>query len=81
MDEALFQRLKKASYGAYVRSLNSFENLCVEQAQAYFAEGDPWTFPEVYDAMERQDVEGFLREWVRPEYTAMVVIRPQEERA
>ena len=81
VDEALFQRLKKASYGAYVRSLNSFENLCVEQAQAYFAGGDPWTFPEVYDAMERQDVEGFLREWVRPEYTAMVVIRPQEERA
>lgn len=81
VDEALFQRLKKASYGAYVRSLNSFENLCVEQAQTYFTGGDPWTFPEVYDAMERQDVEAFLRDWVRPEHTALVVIQPQEEGA
>lgn len=81
VDEALFQRLKKASYGAYVRSLNSFENLCVEQAQTYFTGGDPWTFPEVYDAMERQDVEAFLQDWVRPEHAALVVIQPQEERA
>ena len=81
VDEALFQRLKKASYGAYVRSLNSFENLCVEQAQGYFAGGDPWTFPELYDTMERQDVEAFLAQWVKPEQTSLVVIRPQEERS
>ena len=32
----------------------------MEQAQGYFAGGDPWTFPELYDTMERQDVEAFL---------------------
>lgn len=36
MEEAFFQRLKKAAYGAYVRGLNSFETLCVEQAPGVF---------------------------------------------
>lgn len=78
LDEALFQRLKKAAYGAYVRGLNSFETLCVEQAQGYFAGQDPWTFPEIYDSLTRQDAEDFIRAWVRPEQTALVVIRPGE---
>ena len=45
LDQGLFERMKKAAYGSFVRGLNSFENLCVEQAQAYFEEQDPWTFP------------------------------------
>lgn len=81
LDEGLFQRLKKALYGAYVQSLNSFANLCVEQAKGYFAGQDPWTFPAVYEAMEKKDVEEFLAQWVRPEQTALVVIRPEEEKA
>ena len=77
LDEGLFRRLKKAAYGSYVRGLNSFENLCIEQAQGYFAGQDPWTFPELYDSMTKQDAEAFLRTWVRPEQTAMTVIRPE----
>ena len=77
IDEALFQRLKKAAYGAYVRSSNSFENLCVEQAQGYFAGQDPWTFPEIYDALTAQETAAFLAQWVKPEQTALVVIRPE----
>ena len=76
MEEAFFQRLKKAAYGAYVRGLNSFETLCVEQAQGYFAEQNPWTFPEIYDALTRQDVEEFLRVWIKPEQTSLIVIWP-----
>ena len=79
LDDGLFQRLKKALYGMYVQSLNSFANLCVEQAKGYFANQDPWTFPAVYEAMEKQDVERFLSNWVQPERTSLVVIRPQEE--
>ena len=77
IDEALFQRLKKSAYGAYVRSLNSFENLCVEQAQGYFAHQDPWTFPEIYDTLTAQEAAAFLGQWVKPEQTALVVIRPE----
>lgn len=78
LDEGLFLRLRKAAYGAYVRGLNSFENLCVEQAQAYFDGYDPWSFPEVYDGISRQDVEAFLKEWIRPEQISLCVIRPEE---
>ena len=81
LDDGLFRRLKKAAYGSFVRSLNSFENLCVEQAQAYFEEQDPWTFPEIYDSMTRQDAEDFLRTWFQPEQTTLTVIRPGEETA
>lgn len=77
LDDGLFQRLRKAAYGAYVRGLNSFEVLCVEQAQAYFANQDPWTFPEVYDSLQRQDVEDFIKTWIQPDQTSLTVIRPE----
>lgn len=79
LDEALFARLKKAAYGSFVRGLNSFENLCVEQAEGYFQGQDPWTFPEVYDSITKADAEDFIRAWFRPEQTTLVVIRPGEE--
>lgn len=81
LDEALFQRLKKSAYGSYVRSLNSLENLCVEQARGYFSGQDPWTFPEIFASLDRRDAEDFLREWIRPERTALTVIRPGEGKA
>ncbi len=81
LDQGLFERMKKAAYGSFVRSLNSFENLCVEQAQAYFEEQDPWTFPEIYDTMTRQDAEEFIRSWFCPEQMTLTVIRPGEEPA
>ena len=81
LDQGLFDRMKKAAYGSFVRGLNSFENLCVEQAQAYFEEQDPWTFPEIYDTMTRQDAEDFIRAWFRPEQITLTVIRPEEDPA
>ncbi len=77
LDEGLFRRLKKAAYGSYVRALNSFENLCVEQAQGYFFGQDPWTFPDCYDKMTCADVEDFLRTWMLPEQVSLTVIRPE----
>ena len=40
VDPDLWRRIKKGSYGGKVRSLNSFENLCVGQAQSFFAGSD-----------------------------------------
>ena len=50
----------------------------MEQAQGYFDGQDPWTFPEVYDSITREDAEGFVRTWFRPEQTTLVVVRPEE---
>jgi predicted Zn-dependent peptidase len=79
IDEGLWKRLKKAAYGSRVRSLNSFENICVELAQAHFAGEDYFSFPEVYDQIRKEDVEACIRAWVTPERSALSVVRPQGE--
>lgn len=79
IDEALWERLKKGVYGAKVRGLNSFENICVGQAQAFFAGYDFFSFPEVFAALERVDAQNLIREWVRRERSCLSVILPGEE--
>jgi len=81
IDAGLWNRLKKAAYGSRVRSLNSFENICVELAQAHFAGQDYFGFPEVYDKIEKTDVEEIIRHWVTEERTALSIIKPGEEEA
>lgn len=79
VDEAFFQRLKKASYGGWVRALNSFETLCISQAQGYFTGVDYLTFPEVFQAVTVDDLRQAAKEWLTPARTALSVIRPKEE--
>lgn len=78
IDPALWERLKKAAYGSRVRSLNSFENICIELAQAHFAGTDYFSFPQVYDKICKEDVEDCIRRWVVAEYTALSVVVPGE---
>ena len=79
VDDGLFQRLKKASYGSRVRALNAFEHICVGTAQAHFAGAELFRFPEIYDAIKRSDVEDCIRAWACPERAALAVIRPGGE--
>lgn len=78
IDPALWQRQKKAAYGATVRHLNSLEDTCVEMAMSHFDGEDYFRFPEVYQSIEREDAEELLRRWCVPERTAMAVIRPKD---
>ena len=76
IDPTLWQRQKKAAYGATVRRLNSLEDTCVEMAMSHFDGEDYFRFPEVYQSIEREDAEELVRRWCVPERTAMAVIRP-----
>ena len=78
IDENLWKRLKKAAFGSRVRSLNSFENICVELAQAHFAGADYFSFPQVYDVINKEDVEACIRHWVTTERTALSIVVPGE---
>lgn len=80
IDEQLWQRLKKAAYGGRVRALNSFENLCVEQAQCFFSGAQSLSFPEVFDRLNAQDARNLLACWVTEERATLSVVRPKEER-
>ena len=81
VDAALFVRLKKGLYGAKVRSLNSFENICVGMAQAYFAGYDMLRFPEVFEGISQADVEACIRTCFTPERAALAVVQPGEGQA
>ena len=78
IDPQLWERLKKAAYGNRVRELNSFENLCVGQAQNFFLGADSLAFPEAFDRLTTQDACRLLEQWVTKERTTLSVVRPKE---
>lgn len=78
VDEALFERLKKAAYGNWVRGLNSFDNICIETAQSHFAGVEYFRFPEAFDTIEKKDIENCIRSYITPERAALAVVSPKE---
>ena len=78
IDQALWDRLKKAAYGTMVRHLNSMEDTCIELAEAHFNGEDYLSFPQAFQSIERADGEALLREWCTEERTALSIIEPEE---
>ena len=78
IDGKLWERMKKGVYGGKVRGLNSFENLCVGQAQAFFAGVDYLRFADLFSCITKEEAEDLIARWVTPERTALSVIRPKE---
>ena len=78
VDSALWERVKKGVYGNKVRGLNSFENLCVGQAQSFFAGSDFLRFAEIFDSITKQEAEELIGDWVTEERTALSVVRAKE---
>ena len=79
IDPGLWERLKKAAYGSRVRALNSFEHLCVCQAQSFFTGADALAFPGAFDSLTSQDARLLLERWVTQQRTTLSVVRPREE--
>ena len=79
VDSALWERVKKGVYGNKVRGLNSFEQLCVGQAQAFFAGHAFLRFADLFDTITKEEAEELIENWVRPERTALSVVRAKEE--
>ena len=77
VDEAFFQQIRKAEFGATLRSLNSFENVAVTLAENYFHGVDAFSFPEVFDTIRKEDIEAFFRENIVEEHAALSVIKPR----
>ena len=79
VDKKLWERVKKGVYGNRVRGLNSFENLCVGQAQAFFAGYDFLRFAGLIDAITKEEAEELIASWVTGERTALSVVRAKED--
>ena len=78
VDGKLWERVKKGVYGNKVRGLNSFENLCVGQAQAFFAGYDFLDFAGLFASIAKEEAESLIGDWITGERTALSVVRPKE---
>ena len=78
VDGKLWERVKKGVYGNKVRGLNSFENLCVGQAQAFFAGYDYLDFAALFASVAKEEAEELIASLVTGERTALSVVRPKE---
>ena len=79
VDAQFFEQIRRASFGATLRALNSFENIAVSLADGYFRHFDALKFPEAYESIEKADVERFLRENLTAEHRAISIIEPKKE--
>lgn len=79
IDDGLWERIKKGSYGNQVRSLNSFDIMCINQAQSFFAGTNYLNFADLYASITRKEAEDLIARWVVEERTALSVIWPNGE--
>ena len=78
IDEAFYQRIRRASFGSNLRGLNSFENIAVSLTEGYFHGYDPLTFPQVFDSITKDDVAAFLRDNITEDRAVLSEIVPKE---
>ena len=79
VDAQLWERVKKGVYGSKVRGLNSFEHLCVGQAQSFFAGSHFLRFSDLFDSLTKEEAEELIANWVTEERAARSVVRAKEE--
>lgn len=76
VEESLYQQTRRAGFGQSLRALNSFESIAVSLAEGTFRGFDPNRFPELYDSIEKSDIEAFIRENIVAEKAVLSVIEP-----
>lgn len=79
IDPDLFLRLKRAAIGSRIRSLDSFEGVAFRLCGYFFEKTEYYHFPEVFAAVDEQQVLAFLAETVRPERASIAIIYPMEK--
>lgn len=77
VEQALFDRMKKALYGLWLRVLDVPEAYARQQAAAIFAGEDYADFAAMCDTISPQDVQAVYARWAQRDRSSMSVIRPQ----
>ena len=79
--EADFLRMKRSALGRRIRSLDSFDSTCFRICAYHFSGFDYFRFPEVYEKLDRYEVQQFLRTVITREHASLACIYPtsQEE--
>lgn len=76
----LFERLKKAMLGSTIRALDSVENICHNEAEAFFHGYSSLEAKDILLQVTIDDCRDFLREYFAIERLAMSVVRPLDDK-
>ena len=79
IDEAAFLRLKRSAMGRRIRDLDSFESTCFRLCAYEMSDFDYFRFPELYSAIDAEEVCEFIRQVIRPEGCSLSTIYPIKE--
>ena len=73
--------MKRSALGRRIRGLDSFDSTCFRICAYHFSGFDYFRFPEVYEKLDRSEVQDFLRAVVTRERASLACIYPttQEE--
>lgn len=77
VEQGLFERMKKALYGLYLRVLDVPEAYARQQAACLFAGEDYADFAALFDTVSPQDVQAVYARWAQRDRACLSVIRPQ----
>ncbi|NLV49569.1 MAG: insulinase family protein [Clostridiales bacterium] len=76
-DKSLFNRIKKASIGGFLRSLNSLENCCISIAEGCFAGYDPMEGLDLINGITSEEAACLVSGILTEDNTALSVVNPQ----
>ncbi len=77
--EETFQRMKRSALGRRLRDMDSFDSTAFRLCAYHFSKFDYFRFPEVYRAVQKEELTEFIRQVVTPERASLSVIYPFEE--
>jgi hypothetical protein len=73
-----FLRMKRSALGRRIRDLDSFDATCFRLCAYHFSGFDYFRFPEVYAAVEADEISSFLKQVVTSEGCALSIVYPSE---
>ena len=79
VDTEAFLRMKRSAFGRRVRDLDSFDSTCFRLCAYELSGYDYFDFPALYERIEKEEIQEFLRRVVCTERCSLSVIRPLEE--
>ena len=77
-DAERFERAKRASYGARLRGLEDFDNVCVSLAEGVFGGYCALDAPLLLGEIGKGACEAFVRECLQPERLSIAILDPKK---
>ena len=74
-----FARMKRSAFGRRIRDLDSFDSTCFRLCAYELSDYDYFNFPALYERIEKEEIQEFIRRVVRAERCSLSIINPLEE--